>query len=102
MSVAPDVAIENVPSKANYVAPKAAGMAGASAKAKVVGGSIFALVLTATGIAIPFAISGECTATVCLNVANETLCTETIVSCASTTTTPGTNPIASSSGATVR
>ena len=54
MSVAPDVTIENVPSKANYVAPKAAGMAGASAKAKV-GGAIFGLVFTAAVIAIPVA-----------------------------------------------
>ena len=54
MSVAPDVTIENVPSKANYVAPKAAGMAGASTKVKA-GGAILALVLTATGIAIPVA-----------------------------------------------
>ena len=43
------VQIDNVPSKANYVAPNAAGVAGASAKVKV-GGAILALILTAGGI----------------------------------------------------
>ena len=47
---------QEVPKKANYVAPQAAGAAGASTKAKV-GGAIFALVLTAAGIATPVALT---------------------------------------------
>ena len=56
MSVVPEptggnsvVQIDNVPPKSNYVAPNAAGMAGASAKIKI-GGAVFALILTAAGI----------------------------------------------------
>ena len=43
------VEIDNLYSKANYVAPNAAGAAGASTKIKV-GGAVFALILTAAGI----------------------------------------------------
>ena len=43
------VEIDNLYSKAKYVAPNAAGVAGASTKIKV-GGTVFALILTAAGI----------------------------------------------------
>ena len=64
MSVVPEptggnsvVQIDNVPPKSNYVAPNAAGMAGASAKIKI-GGAVFALILTAAGISVGVVSTG--------------------------------------------
>ena len=87
MSVVPEptggnsvVQIDNVPPKSNYVAPNAAGMAGASAKIKI-GGAVFALILTAAGI------TGGVVSTGGGGVTNSTT-TQAVVS---STAEPGTN-----------